>query len=291
MSTDKTGLGDRMKSYEKAYTSARAMPLLPVIARLDGKAFHTWTKGLARPFDASFHRIMDATTFELVKETNAVVGYTQSDEITLVFYSPDTRSQIFMDGKLAKLTSILASMCTAYFRGAVLDECLGLLQSDRDKSLLLQNKPFALFDCRVFQVPTKEEVVNCLLWREQDASRNSVQSAAQSFFSNKDLYKKSTKEMQEMMFSEYGVNWNDYMDREKKGAYFRRVKKMLKFTTDEIDRLPAMHEARTNPGLEVLRTNVELLGMPPLQRIANTVDVIFEGKPFLLRKNEKKNER
>ena len=87
-------LGDRMKDYEGRETKRRFLPLLPVCARLDGRAFHTWTKNLERPFDKRFVNLMRDVTSYLVQETNAVVGYTQSDEISLVFYSPDPKSQI-----------------------------------------------------------------------------------------------------------------------------------------------------------------------------------------------------
>ena len=113
--TDSTSLGDRMKWYEKNFSLPKAVPMLPVIARLDGRAFHTWTKGLSKPFDQAFMDVMAYTTKRLVEETNAVIGYTQSDEISLIFYSEKPSSQVFFDGKQQKIVSNLASMCTAFF--------------------------------------------------------------------------------------------------------------------------------------------------------------------------------
>jgi len=289
--TDRTSLGDRIKGYEKAYISQRAMPLLPVIARLDGKSFHTWTKGLDRPFDEDFLSIMQNTTKKLIEETGACIGYTQSDEITLIFYSANTESQIFFDGKLHKMTSVLASMCTAYFNEMfekVKDVYVGKLNvmqlstsinntPEFKKAQVLFDKPIAIFDCRVFQVPTKDEAVNCLIWREQDAVRNSILSVAQTKFSHKEMHGKSTAELQEMMFQKDGTNWNDFAPHLKRGCYFQKVISERKFTTKEIDKLPPKHEARTNPDLIVTRTDVRVMTFPRLTQITNRTDVVFDG--------------
>lgn len=285
---DKTSLGNRMKMYEKAYTR-KAMPLLPVIARLDGKAFHTWTKGLDRPFDEDFMRIMQETTRRLVEETDALIGYTQSDEITLVFFSPDPESQIFFDGKLEKMNSVLASMCTAYFNIEVQKTVSQLWtttepEDETDKASmnkrtrLFFHKPPALFDCRVFQVPTLEEAVNCLIWREQDATRNSILSVAQSKFSHKEMQNKSTAELQEMMFQLDGTNWSkDFTPEQKRGTYFSRVKTVRPFTAKEIEKLPPRHHARSDPNLKVTRTDVQQIVLPKLTSIKNRVSCILLG--------------
>lgn len=265
---EKDALGARMKAYEHAL-SLRTMPLLPVIARLDGKSFHSWTRGLDKPFDADFVAVMQNTTKELVRSTNAVIGYTQSDEITLVFYSADPKSQIFHDGKIQKMVSVLASMCTAIFKTSC---------AENGKSGMLLAKPSALFDCRVFQVPTCEEAVNCLIWREQDAVRNSIQALAQSKFSHKKLQNKSNSILQEMLFQEHGINWGEDLSPElKRGTYFRRISSSRAFTTEEIEKLPEQHEARKDPSLVVVRSDVERADFPVLTKIINRVDVIFDG--------------
>ena len=133
----------------------------------------------------------------------------------------------------------------------------------------------AFFDCRVWNVPDKTEAVNCLLWREQDATRNSIQSAAYALYSQNQLHKKDTKEMQEMIWQK-GINWNDYPDRFKRGAYFRRVLVERRFTTQELAALPPMHEAHKNPDLLIKRHEMRRLGLPPLIRITNREAVIFE---------------
>jgi tRNA(His) 5'-end guanylyltransferase len=135
-------------------------------------------------------------------------------------------------------------------------------------------RKLAYFDCRVWNVPDTTEAVNCLLWREQDATRNSIQSAAYALYSQKQLHKKDTNEMQEMIFQK-GINWNDYPDRFKRGAYFRRVLVERKFTVSELDVLPPMHEARRNPDLLIKRHELRRLDLPPLGRITNREDVIF----------------
>lgn len=280
---DKMSLSDRMKLYEKLYCGDRFMPLLPIIARLDGRAFHSWTNGLKKPFDTDFMDIMSATTRKLVEDTNAVVGYTQSDEITLVFYSDDIKSQVFFDGKIFKMTSVLASMCTGYFRVSLDDKLGCVMKENFEKAGLLVDKPPAIFDCRVFQVPSLEEACNCLIWREQDAVRNSIQAVGQANFSKKQLYKKSCDCIQEMLFSEKDINWNNFSPHEKRGVYFRRVKVERKFSCEEIEKLPPKHEARSNPDLVIERSDVlELIDIPILTKVKNRVDVIFHGKDPVL---------
>lgn len=299
---DKTQIGDRMKAYEKAYISARTMPLIPTIARLDGKSFHTWTKGLDKPYDHDMIKIMQNTTKRLVEETDAVIGYTQSDEITLVFENKNNNpnSSIFFGGKLYKMTSVLASMCTAFFNQEVYKTYQGMLeeysilaakknaigeqitQKEKDrveKAYFLWDKPLAFFDCRVFQVPTKDEAINCLIWREQDATRNSIQMAGRAVFSHQELHKKSTSDIQEMLFQQKGINWNNYEWFEKRGTYVRREVIERDFTPEELAALPEKHHAHTNPDLKIKRTAVNLMiDFPILSKVENRVEVVFEGK-------------
>jgi len=277
-------LGDRMKKYEKTETGRKFMPLLPVVARIDGKAFHTWTKGLDRPFDADMIQIMQNTTKKLVEETSAKVGYTQSDEISLVFYSDDIESQIFFDGKIFKMTSVLASMTTAIFNEKILSLAGNLYndstcyETETTRRLnKIVTKPMALFDCRVWQMPTKEEVCNYLVWREQDAVRNSIQSVGQANFSQKQLHGKSQKEIQEMLFQEKDINWNDCLIAEKRGTYFQKRQVERMFSVNELTKLPEKHEAKKNPYLKVLRNDIVTLNMPRLASIDNRIEVVFDG--------------
>jgi tRNA(His) guanylyltransferase len=202
----KDEIGDRMKEYEARF-SPRLMPLLPTLARIDGKAFHNYTRKMSRPFDYGFIEQMRATTAFLVQETRALVGYCQSDEITLCFYSPTTKSQIFFDGKSQKLTSVLASMATAYF-------------NLNKPAAWMANTPFmALFDCRVWQVPTLCEAANVFVWRELDATRNSVEMLARAHYSHKELLGVNCAGLHDLLHAK-GVNWNDYPAAAKRGSYF-----------------------------------------------------------------------
>ena len=262
------GLGDRMKCYEEA-TSMRLMPLLPAICRLDGRAFHSFCKNLKRPYDKRLSDVMVEVTKYLVEETGAVVGYTQSDEITLVLYRDTFNSQLFFDGRVFKITSVLAAMASTYF-------CMRLPSAIPEKAGLLP-----VFDCRTWNVPNKTEATNAVLWREQDATRNSISMAAQSLYNHKELQNKSCDEMQEMLFQK-GINWNDYPAFFKRGSYVRKIKIKRPFSKSEIELLPEKHMARQNPELEVDRTDVEVVDMPQLSKIVNREDVLFDGADIII---------
>ena len=258
--------GDRMKIYEKMEAGRKFMPKLPVCVRIDGKTFSSWTKGLTRPYDKRLVDLMVDTTIYLVEQTNAIIGYTQSDEISLMFYSDDLKSQIFFDSKIQKIVSVLASMTTAYFNSQV------------PYRIPEKANRMALFDARAWNVPSIEEATNVFVWREMDATRNSVSMAAQHYFSHKKLQGKSCSQMQDMLMLEKSVNWNDYPAFFKRGTYVRREKIIRKFTVEEIDKLPAKHEARMDPDLEIERTQVRVLSLPPITTVDNRVVVICCGQ-------------
>lgn len=261
---DKDQFGNRMKAYERREAGRRFLPLLPVCARLDGKGFSRFTKGLQRPFDIRMVELMCRTTVFLVEETQACIGYTQSDEISLVWYSDEYDSQIFFDRRVQKMVSVLASMTTAFFNGHI------------SEHLPEKTGVPALFDCRVWQVPTLEEAANTLLWREYDATKNSVSMAARHYYPHEDLHKKSGNEMQEMLWQQ-GVNWNDYPPFFKRGTFVQKRKVIQSFTAEEIEQLPAKHFARKNPALMIERSEVQRLDMPPFAKVKNRIEVIFDG--------------
>jgi tRNA(His) guanylyltransferase len=258
-------LGTRMKEYESKESGRRFLPMLPVVARIDGKNFSKFTKGFKRPYDDRMVHLMLNTTIFLVEKTQALIGYTQSDEISLVWYSDSYKSQIFFDGRIQKMTSVLASMATSFF-----NENRAALLPERENTL-------AFFDCRVWQVPNKAEAVNNILWREIDATKNSVSMAARCYYSHKDLHNKGRADMMDMMM-EKGVNWNNYPTYFKRGMYIQKQKITRKFTDKEIEKLPKKHEARTNPDLKVERTEVRIVNMPPISKVINRVGVIFNGE-------------
>lgn len=194
-------LGDRMKdSYENR--TRYALPRRThTIIRLDGKAFHTYTRGLDRPCDAQFMYDMGTTALFLCKNIEgARLAYTQSDEISLLLTDFGTpKTQAWFDGNLQKIVSVSASMATARFNQ-------------------LREGTLAYFDSRAFTIPDPAEVRNYFIWRQKDATRNSISMAAQAHFSHKQLHGKSSGEMQDMLWSRHGVNWNNYDPKFKRGS-------------------------------------------------------------------------
>ena len=229
MANKKDSLGDRMKTYEyvgRNYLTRR----LPVILRLDGKSFHTFTRGLKRPFDDILVKSMQETMKYLCENIQGcVLGYTQSDEITLVLVDYQSReSDAWFDNNIQKMESVSASMATLAFNKAFSHEIAAqskklyteyLEENDAsyiEKLEIAMNKG-AMFDSRVFTLP-KEEVVNCLIWRQNDATRNSIQSVGQANFSQKQLHGKKCNDIQDMLMLEKGINWNDYPTTLKRGS-------------------------------------------------------------------------
>lgn len=258
----KDDLADRMKEYEARETGRRLMPRLPICVRIDGRAFSRWTRSLTRPYDEGLSRVMIETTRFLIEEANAVVGYTQSDEISLIIMGEDAQSQPLFNGKIQKLSSVLASAATAQF--------MSLLP----KYLPQQAGKIAMFDCRVWNVPDLQEAANVLLWREFDATRNSIQSAASALYSHRELDRKNTSQMQEMIFQK-GINWNDYPPYFKRGTYLRRARVERELTQEERERIPPAH--RPPEGTSVERTTITALKLPPLRKVNNRAQVLFEG--------------
>lgn len=261
-------LGARMKAYEAHETQRRFLEGLPVVVRLDGKRFSRWTHGLARPYDDRLSGLMVDTARHLVEETGACIGYTQSDEISLILEAPRSADgkdgDVFLHGRVQKLTSILASMGTAFFN-------LRLPGRIPERA----ERP-ALFDCRAFVVPHREEAANVLLWRELDATKNSLSMAARHHYPHAALLNKSSAEQHELLH-EVGVNWNDYPAFFKRGTFVQRRKVSRPFSAQELAELPEKHAARSNPGLVVERTVVQTIEMPPFRKVTNRVAVVFDG--------------
>lgn len=186
---------------------------MPTIIRLDGKAFHTYTRGLSKPFDEGLIEDMQLTTIKLCEEIQGCkLGYTQSDEITLVLTDYDKlETDAWFDYNVQKMVSVAASIATAYFN-AFRQE-----RFENQKGGFMKPPALAMFDARVFQIPEYEEVVNCLIWRQQDAERNSVQMLAQSLYSHNELHGKNNSQLQDMCW-EKGHNWNDLHWSKKRGS-------------------------------------------------------------------------
>ena len=209
-------LDERMKRYE-ATTNICLTRRMPVVMRFDMKAGHTFTRGLAKPFDNVYVQAMQQTMEALCKDIQGCVfGYTQSDEISLVLIDYQTlETDAWFDYRLEKICSIGASKATRYFNKFFYQITCDMVPSNFE----IYKKKFweAEFDCRAFNVP-KEDVCNCILWRQQDAEKNSVQSLAQSLFSQSELNGVNNKALQDKMFTEKDVNWNDMQTYLKRGS-------------------------------------------------------------------------
>lgn len=200
----KDNLGNRMKEYE-AITDYNIPKRMPVIIRLDGKAFHSWTKGLERPFCSQFINIMQETSAFIFKNVaTCQLAYVQSDEISLLLNPyKKIESQPFFNNRLNKINSVVASMATYYFN-----------KNHNIESKI--NKP-AFFDCRTFILP-EHEINNYFVWRQNDCSRNSIAAVAQAHFSHKELHKKKVSDMHDMLMLQKRINWNDCSTVEKRGT-------------------------------------------------------------------------
>lgn len=268
-------LGDRIKAYENLEAGRRLLPLLPIVARMDGRSFHNFAKGLKRPYDERLSQLMIETTRALVQETNARIGYTQSDEISLILYSDDPDSQVYFDGRVHKMVSQLAAQTTAIFNFL-------LPQYIPEKAEARRVDRMPTFDARIFIVPSLTEATNAILWREQDATKNSVSMAARAYYSHDELHNKNSSEMQEMLFQK-GVNWNDYPTFFRRGSYIQRITVKKKLTPEELEALPPKHNARLNPDMEFERTEIRPLELPPLARVTNRERVLFFGDAPVLK--------
>lgn len=235
---NKDDLGTRMKTFYEQIPKTKLMRRTPVIIRIDGKAFHTFTKGLKRPFDEVLIKTMQETTKYLCENIQGcVLGYTQSDEISLVLVDYKRfGTSAWFDYEIQKMCSIAASMATMAFNKffykniddySNTEEVLSIVYSD-DKVNKEETRRYlsalqkalnkgAMFDARVFNIP-KEEVTNCLYWRQLDASRNSIQMVGQAYFSHKELQNKSCNDIQDMLMTQKGINWNDLPTYQKRGS-------------------------------------------------------------------------
>lgn len=239
MANKRDSLGDRMKEFYENRSKTKLVRRMPVIIRLDGRSFHTFTRGFVKPFDKSMIETMQETTLELCKNIQGCVfGYTQSDEITLILVDyNDIDVSAWYDYEVQKMCSVVASMATLYFnrifRGKVnefsqkhflpmndpktygeeLSTSIRNIFNAYNKSLELG----AQFDARCFNVPISD-VCNMVLWRQKDAERNSINSLGQAWFKHQELQGKSTNQVQDMLFKEYGINWNNLSTVEKRGA-------------------------------------------------------------------------
>ena len=245
---DTSDLANRMKEYEKRnqyYLQKRT----PVAIRVDGRSFHTFTKGFKRPFDDILMKSMQETAKYMCENIQgAKFAYVQSDEITIILVDYDTlETDCWFNYRTDKLCSISASMATMAFNRAFVknvdewgrltfpnwDE--GGTNEEVDVDLLKLNGAYqraigkgATFDARCFNIP-KEEVTNLIYWRQLDATRNSIQMVGQANFSHKELQNKSCNDIQDMLHEQKGINWNDYPTVCKRGTACIKNRKIIEY--------------------------------------------------------------
>jgi tRNA(His) guanylyltransferase len=209
-------------------------------------------------------RCMVETTRFLVQEMSAAVGYTQSDEITLAWYeSSQSASEYAFDGRFQKLASVLAGMASTRFSQLIARE------------LPAKSTAVPHFDCRVRQVPTLADAADVFVWREDDATKNSITMAAGAYYDDRELHAKNSAQKQEMLFQK-GVNWNDYPAFFKRGTYLQRRSFQSALTEEERAQIPEAH--RPPPGATFERWRVVDIELPPARRIANLPGVLFDGQ-------------
>lgn len=247
---NKQSLEDRMKQNYEKRSDISLTRRTPVVIRIDGKAFHTFTRKFAKPYDEVFHKAMNATLEYLCKHIQGCsFGYTQSDEISLLLTDYDTLdTDAWFDYRIQKMCSIAASMATMVFNKQFqkyaeeyINECSEAWHNSPEE-ISLTNAYLnaidagAMFDARCFNIP-KEEVCNYFISRQQDATRNAIQMLGQKYFSPKELNRKSGSDIQEMLFQQHQINFNDYPVEFKRGVccfrYAECVGEVCSFSLDE----------------------------------------------------------
>lgn len=229
-------LGTRMKTYYEQVPKTRLVRRMPVAIRIDGKAFHTFTRGFQKPFDEVLGNAMVRTMEYLCKNIQGCVfGYTQSDEITLLLIDYQTLDTCaWFDYEVQKMCSISASMATMAFNKYFFEEARDWYNKQLPSTLQCEQnivkqwrvykiaaEKGAMFDARCFNIP-KEEACNLIYWRQLDATRNSIQMVGQANFSHNELQGKSCNIIQDMLLTQRGINWNNYPTRWKRGVAWKK---------------------------------------------------------------------
>ena len=228
-------LGTRMKTYYEQVPKTRLVRRMPVAIRIDGKAFHTFTRGFQKPFDEVLGNAMVRTMEYLCKNIQGCVfGYTQSDEITLLLIDYQTlETDAWFEYEVQKMCSISASMATMAFNTFFKNEVDKFYYNHCSREDPLFEKHYqiyrdaqykgAMFDARCFNIP-KEEACNLVYWRQLDATRNSIQMVGQANFSHSELQGCSCNVIQDMLHEQRGINWNDFPTRWKRGTAWTRAR-------------------------------------------------------------------
>lgn len=230
----KDSIGNRMKKFyenrSKTYLTCRT----PVIIRIDGCHFHTFTKGFKRPFDSILIKTMQETTKNLCENIQGCkLGYTQSDEISLLLTDYDNlTTYAWFGNSVQKICSVSAALATMYFNKNLMKIAENEISKDGLNcqseeyhylyNIIVTKKDKAYFDSRCFNIP-QSEICNYFIWRQQDCTKNSVSSLARKYFSDKELHCLNGSQKQDKLHEEKGVNWNDCSDVEKRGTCVIKV--------------------------------------------------------------------
>lgn len=260
--TEFEALSDTHKKYE-SMNQQYFMDELPIMVRLDGRGFSKFTKDMEKPFDANFAECMKSAAVECLKECNALVAYTGSDEITLII--PPFSN--YFGGRKSKIETILASTATAAFIVRLAE--------------LMPKKVIGLpkFDARAWQYPNEELCVESLLWRETDCTRNSLSMVCQKYFTQKQLEGAGTARQHDLLHK-IGVNWATFEDHYKRGTYFAKRSKEFELEKEVWDKIPEKKRPESN---KFMRRVVTELCLPPVEKVANLHGVIFfEDDPLTM---------
>lgn len=261
----------RMKKYENV-TKTRLYIRTPVAIRIDGRAFHTFTKGFTKPFDEILIYTMQHTMKYLCENIqNCVLGYTQSDEITLILIDYQTfNTQPWFDNKIQKIASVSASMATFIFNKIFNEKTkslLDLLYLMKEKEQLSEEdmqymealkralEKGATFDSRCFNIP-KEEVANLLYWRQLDAIRNSIESCGQYYYSPKELLGVTCLEIKEKLKKDFAISWDDLPITQQRGSCCVRNK--IKIQEDGIYTTAILRETNKSENEWIIDNNIPI---------------------------------
>ena len=268
---DTSDLANRMKEYEKRnqyYLQKRT----PVAIRVDGRSFHTFTKGFQRPFDDVLIKTMQETAKYMCENIQgAKFAYVQSDEITIILTDYDTlETDCWFNYRTDKLCSIAASMATMIFNKIFKENVENFIEEGGAFSLAQLNynqmkmEPYlkaiekgAMFDARCFNIP-KEEVTNLIYWRQLDATRNSIQMVGQANFSHKELQNKSCNDIQDMLHEQKGINWNDYPTVYKRGTACIKNRKIIEYL-DEFKVIAKLMDSTKTENSWIIDTEMPIL--------------------------------
>jgi tRNA(His) guanylyltransferase len=251
--------GDRMKAYEAVEAGRRLDVTLPICARIDGRRFSRFTRGFQKPFDPDLSRAMRETCAFLVEHTHARIGYVQSDEISLVWQAEEPGSSIFFDGRVQKMCSVLAALATAKFASA--------MAATHPEEVA---KRVPVFDARVWQVPSREEAANVLLWRSQDSRRNGVLAVGHHYLSAKQMHGKSRTGVRAML-DDMGVDFRKFAYTDLYGEFYQRVTGELPMSEAELVVIPEKYR----PTEPVLRSFVEPIGIGYFGEVKDRVGLVF----------------